>query len=398
MGLSQDAKAVSKKYSLLIDLKKSTSNTDFEVVEGDTENYITITLVDDGEPVDLTGCRVIAAFSHSGGSAVQDSNDIRGNIVIDGNVITIHLLTDSFRRGTVECELRIYGSTLTRISTTPTFNFSCRPSLVTDKTVTADMHHSVLTGLLTQVSDVIAAADQTVHDAEQLPRVYVAYSEQNPDSVLNPTLTNTQSQYMGIYYSSAGRAPSSASDYTWVNTQGAPTISSAQVSQNGEMTITLSNNETVDVENMSSCLENLISQRPVATNVSVGEDGKLTINLSDATELQTETLSSYVNSVVTSKCSEYQPNNIYVKDTEVLDSQFEPASDFLDFPYKAEIPVEGITPNHTGTVIFRPRDAISGNFAPIAIAGNGSVAIYAQEIPVGRIWIPLIKGELINNG
>ena len=61
---------VIKKFEVPVDLKKPAAIRDFELVEGDTGNEIEVTVSDGGTPVELTGCTVLAVFSHSKGSTV----------------------------------------------------------------------------------------------------------------------------------------------------------------------------------------------------------------------------------------------------------------------------------------------------------------------------------------
>lgn len=64
---------VTKRFEIALDISRSISNREFTVVEGDTGNVLHITLTDDGVPVDLSGCRVLAIFSKSTGTSSQDS-------------------------------------------------------------------------------------------------------------------------------------------------------------------------------------------------------------------------------------------------------------------------------------------------------------------------------------
>lgn len=56
--------SVKKEFGVSLDIARSISNREFTVVEGDTGNVLKITLNNDGAPVDLTGCRVMALFSN----------------------------------------------------------------------------------------------------------------------------------------------------------------------------------------------------------------------------------------------------------------------------------------------------------------------------------------------
>ena len=71
------AATVKKTFDIALDIAASSSNRAFTVVEGDTGNVLRIALTDDGEPVDLTGCRVIAVFSKSNGTAAQCADQQR---------------------------------------------------------------------------------------------------------------------------------------------------------------------------------------------------------------------------------------------------------------------------------------------------------------------------------
>ena len=95
---------VKKKFCVSLDVKNSSSNRPIEVVEGDNGNEIEVTLTDEGAPVDLTGCRVLAVFSKSDGRTAQEDNDGHG-INMDAEDVskfTIALYTGSFSPRLVE--------------------------------------------------------------------------------------------------------------------------------------------------------------------------------------------------------------------------------------------------------------------------------------------------------
>ena len=123
-----------KEFEIDLDLKRPGQYDDIMLVEGDTTNRFIINLVDHGEPIDLTGRRVMCVFSHGRGTAYQDSYSPGSNIEIKGNRVTVLLNTGSFSEGLVECELKIYGDpqTLTQV-TTSRFNFMCRKGIMDEK-------------------------------------------------------------------------------------------------------------------------------------------------------------------------------------------------------------------------------------------------------------------------
>ena len=67
--------AILKIYDILLDIKRATTNNKIEVVEGDNGNVFRIFLTDNGEPVNIEGCRVVAVFSSGDGTAEQDTSD-----------------------------------------------------------------------------------------------------------------------------------------------------------------------------------------------------------------------------------------------------------------------------------------------------------------------------------
>lgn len=63
---------------------------------------------------------------------------------------------------------------------------------------------------------------------------------------------------------------------------------------------------------------------------------------------------------------------------------------FVDYTWKAAIPVDGITVNALPIVVFSPADALSGNFCPIAYTFDGYIEIFAKAAPTSVITIPAI--------
>ncbi len=136
---------VEKRFDVSLDIKKSMSNREFEVVEGDTGNILEVTLTDDGAQVDLRGCFIQAVFSKSDGHTASQHN-LGAGITLDdtsANAFEILLYPASVAPGMVECEIQVYskdsdieeladiaGATL---STSAKFNFFCRRNIANDE-------------------------------------------------------------------------------------------------------------------------------------------------------------------------------------------------------------------------------------------------------------------------
>jgi hypothetical protein len=63
---------------------------------------------------------------------------------------------------------------------------------------------------------------------------------------------------------------------------------------------------------------------------------------------------------------------------------------FVDYTYKAAIPLAEVTGNDFPIVAFSPADAAGGNFCPICFAFDGYVEIWANAIPTADLVIPAI--------
>lgn len=163
------AGTVKKIFDIALDIADSGANREFTVVEGDSGNQLSILLTDGGEPVDLTGCRVVAVFSGSGGTSCQDSGTDEGGVTLCGalnNQVDIELYAGSFSPGMVECELQIYSdSDLSTLVTTAKFNFACRKPIMGEETIAAAPAFPVLTGLIGRVETLEASAAEAADNA-----------------------------------------------------------------------------------------------------------------------------------------------------------------------------------------------------------------------------------------
>lgn len=65
-------------------------------------------------------------------------------------------------------------------------------------------------------------------------------------------------------------------------------------------------------------------------------------------------------------------------------------STYTDYGYKAVISLSGVTANMFPDVVFLPEDIASGNYAPVADSGAGSVTIYAKAVPDEPLTVPSI--------
>ena len=163
--------SVNKVFDVDLDIKRPSSHRDFTVVNGDNGNRINVTLMDGDSPVDLTGCRIIAAFSRADGStSLQDSGVQNGGITIspdDASKVAIDLFPASFSPGVVECELQVYSdASLSTLVTTARFNFICREAIVNSSTVQTSAEYPLLKTLKDDLTSLKASLDELMESAE----------------------------------------------------------------------------------------------------------------------------------------------------------------------------------------------------------------------------------------
>lgn len=65
-------------------------------------------------------------------------------------------------------------------------------------------------------------------------------------------------------------------------------------------------------------------------------------------------------------------------------------STYAAYPYAASIACPGVTASHVQEVVFGATEAASGNFAPVALSGSGTVKIYAATKPTAAITVQSI--------
>ena len=155
-----------KTFDVALELKQTSTNAPFYVIEGDNGNKIRITVTDGGSAVDLTDCRVIAVFSKSNGTSMQDSAEAGGGVTIGGtynNEVTVALRPASIAPGQVECELQIYSDeNKTTLITTAKFNFECQRAIFNEDTAMATNEYPLLVSLIAVCNGIVDAEELRV--------------------------------------------------------------------------------------------------------------------------------------------------------------------------------------------------------------------------------------------
>lgn len=60
---------------------------------------------------------------------------------------------------------------------------------------------------------------------------------------------------------------------------------------------------------------------------------------------------------------------------------------FEDYPYKAEIAIDGVTAEYVPAVTFEPTVALSGKMCPVAQTDTNKVIVFASDIPESTVEV-----------
>ena len=109
-------------------------------------------------------------------------------------------------------------------------------------------------------------------------------------------------------------------------------------------------------------------------------------------ELSPESIRKQVseNTIKLSKIEEGATKPLVFTNISVTESEFVSDITYEDYPFKEDIICSGITENYIPTVNFAMNQAMSGNFAPIAVSGENVITIYAVEKETESFIIPSI--------
>ena len=155
--------AITKTFAVNLDMKREVANDPITVVEGDSGNVFVVTLTDDGAPVNLSGCRVLAVFSLPTKRTVEQDSEGNGILIggADNNVLTIEVCNTSFAVGTTNCEIQVYsGPEYRTLVTSAKFNFRCRPTIVSGEMVQAAPAYPILQQMIIDATAAITATNE----------------------------------------------------------------------------------------------------------------------------------------------------------------------------------------------------------------------------------------------
>lgn len=126
-----------KDYSITLDMLRTLPFRPFEIVEGDTGNVLHVTLLNNGDVMDLANCKLCIIFASSSGFSMQDETS--GIVKTEGSgTFDVTLLPTAYGAGNVSADVQVYsGDDDATLITSTRFDFRCRKSLVSDDIIHA---------------------------------------------------------------------------------------------------------------------------------------------------------------------------------------------------------------------------------------------------------------------
>lgn len=85
-----------------------------------------------------------------------------------------------------------------------------------------------------------------------------------------------------------------------------------------------------------------------------------------------------------------QKKRLTFVNTNVAASAWAADETYTDYPYRAAIPLTGVTAASFAEVVLSPADAVSGAYAPVCETYAGGIYLYANAVPSVAMTIPAI--------
>lgn len=85
-----------------------------------------------------------------------------------------------------------------------------------------------------------------------------------------------------------------------------------------------------------------------------------------------------------------QKKRLTFTNTSVATSAWVADETYTDYPYRATIPLTGVTAASFAEVVLSPADAVSGAYAPVCETYAGGIYLYANTVPSAAMTIPAI--------
>ena len=147
-----------KDYSISLDMMRTLPFHPFEVVEGDTGNVLHVTLLNNGDAMNLSGCKICVIFASSAGFSMQDETSGVAKTA-EAGAFDVALLPAAYGAGNVSADVQVYsGDDDETLITSARFDFRCRKSLISGEIIRANTAYPPLVEAARVANEAAAAA------------------------------------------------------------------------------------------------------------------------------------------------------------------------------------------------------------------------------------------------
>lgn len=374
-------------YNFNLDLAAIGSQAYLTMKQGDTGRSLFITLSNKGEPYEIAdGC--IAVFS----AKKPDGNIIFNNCTIENNVIHYTVTPQTTTAvGELDCEIRLYNGD--SLITSPRFTALVNPAVYPDNEIIESVTEvTTLTGLIGEANALINGVNAKLDNGDFVPKISVGTVTTLPagsNATVEITGTGTEPVFnFGIPQGDEGQAESLIPDAELSLESTKPVqnkVITEKVNAIDESIETLAETTGEAIEELDNAKVEKETGKALSTNDFTNEyKAKL-----DGIEDGANNFVLEDGAVTYSKLSE-DAVRIRAKDVIVSTAAFVADTTYADFPYRAEIAIEGATAEMKPDVNFDYAELSSGIFCPVTESYDGGVYIYASEVPAADITIPVI--------
>ena len=141
----------------------------------------------------------------------------------------------------------------------------------------------------------------------------------------------------------------------------------------------------------SDYIQQILTEFVINWPLVISQAASVTVSIDDS--LVYPTLDDYTKKIaqINEKLASVATSFV-AEDVSLTSDMFSEDSTYKSFPYKAVIPLEGVTDQAVADVVFGPDEAEAGIFGSITVTQEGGVIIYARELPEDEeIIIPTIE-------
>lgn len=373
-------------YRFLLDVHEINSQISLSFKQGDTGRGLYITLTENGDIFNIPQhCVAVFTALKPDGTIIFNDCEINGN-----EIVYTHTAQTAAVTGKVDCELRLYGAGNTLI-TSPHFTIFVHPTVYFDQIESKD-EINTLTNLIYEASTKLANGDFVpklgIGEVKTLPAGSMATVEMSGEAsapILNFAIPQgEQGQAESLVPDTAlslnSTKPVQNSVITAALNAKADAAATAEAFEEMSEALNAKADAVATAEAFEEMAEEIGNKADVkgtaeALNTKVDKESNKGLSTNDFTNDYRDKVDGMDQSL-TRALDGAKP--LYYDNITVPDSAWNPDSTFADYPYRAAVPLAGITKNHYVDVGFGEQTVA---FSSIADSYDGGIYIFAKEYP-----------------